>query len=153
MDEGYYEAIGRILNDSFSQNKDPFEVIKKDSVDVENGQGSQFLQKENVKNICDAQKKRGTSGVDASSRSASKVEFQKMKIPKVAVPKYLVEDFLTLKLIPGASLEECKASWKNLLKRYHPDLQASENVQYAELIIRINNSFRRIERWFASCKG
>ena len=140
MNEDYYETIGRILNNSFSQNKDPFDVIKKRDVDLDDGQGSKFERKDNIQ-------KEG-----AFKEDITKLEFQKMNIPKVAVPKYLIEDFLTLKLAPGSSLEECKASWKNLLKRYHPDLHTSNGPLDTQVIIRINNSFRRIEKWFLSYK-
>lgn len=155
MSEDYYEAIGRILNDSFSQNKDPFEAIKKEEINRKNRTDSRFPKQENIKtenvqNIHKTEKWQAMNTADCPKRNIRKPEFQKIKIPKVAVPKYLIEDFLTLKLPPGSSLEECKASWKSLLKRYHPDLQDSNDTHNAEIIIRLNNSFRRIERWFAS---
>ncbi len=149
MSEDYYETIGRILNNSFSQNKDPFDAIKKDMHGEKDGQSSQFSQKE------DNRKRsfQSTRGADTPKENITKAEFQKMKIPKIAVPQYLIEDFLTLRLPPGSSLAECKASWKDLLKRYHPDLQDSNNSNDAQVIIRINSSFKRIEKWFASIKG
>lgn len=145
MSEGYYEAIGRILNNSFSQNKDPFDAIKQVDENEKNVQYSHFTAKENTQNL-------HMTG-NSSQGKMEKKEAKTMRIPKVAVPKYLIEDFLTLKLPPGSSLEECKVSWKNLLKRYHPDLQASKETQDTQVIIRINNSFRRIEKWFASYNG
>lgn len=157
MSEDYYEAIGRILNDSFSQNRDPFDAIKKEEINRKIRTDSQFpkqenIKSENVKNIHKTEKWQAMNTANYSKRNIRKPEFQRVKIPAIAVPKYLIEDFLTLKLPPGASFEECKASWKNLLKRYHPDLQDSSNAQDTQVIIRINNSFRRIEEWFASCE-
>lgn len=157
MSEDYYEAIGRILNDSFSQNKDPFDAIKKENVNTKDEADSQFPKQENIKsesvqNINKTEKWQALNTANYPKRNIRKPEFQRIKIPKIAVPKYLIEDFLTLKLPPGSSLEECKASWKSLLKRYHPDLQDSSDTHNAEIIIRINNSFRRIEKWFTSYK-
>lgn len=136
MSEDYYETIGRILNNSFSQNKDPFDAIKKNST--------------NLGQEADTHK---THAHQMKSQDDARLKFQKITIPKIAVPRYLIEDFLTLKLPPGSSLEECKAAWKALLKRYHPDLQSAQNTCNADVIIRINTAFRRIEQWFASCQN
>ena len=157
MSEDYYEAIGRILNDSFSQNKDPFDVIKKEEINRTNRTDAQSAQRENIQkndaqNTHKTQKWQTMNATRYPDRNIRRPEFQRIKIPKIPVPKYLIEDFLTLKLPPGSSLEECKASWKNLLKRYHPDLQDSNDAHNAEIIIRINDSFRRIEKWFATCE-
>lgn len=153
MSEDYYETIGRILNNLFSQNKDPFDVIEKDPVNVAGRRDSEFSGGEKIQGIHKLNQSRNMKGMDAPKKNILQTNFQKIEFPKIAVPKYLIEDFLTLKLPPGSSLEECKAAWKNLLKRYHPDLQNSAGIHDSEVVIRINNSFRRIEKWFASCNG
>lgn len=66
------------------------------------------------------------------------------------IPNALDKDFAELGLSPGASAEECKAAYKQLLKRHHPDRHAGhpENMKKAtEKSVRLNTAFDRIERW------
>jgi len=67
------------------------------------------------------------------------------------VPKELREDFAELGLRPEASAQECKESYKKILKMYHPDRHAGnpEAVKMAtEKTARVNVAYDRIERWF-----
>ncbi|MDR3129940.1 MAG: J domain-containing protein [Treponema sp.] len=62
----------------------------------------------------------------------------------------LKADFAELGLPFEASAEECKAAYKRLLKKHHPDRHAghAENMKKAtEKSARINAAYDRIERW------
>ncbi|MDR2096213.1 MAG: J domain-containing protein [Treponema sp.] len=64
----------------------------------------------------------------------------------------LKADFAELGLSPGASMEECKAAYKKLLKVHHPDRHAGHaaNMKKAtEKTARINAAYDRIEKWRA----
>ncbi|MDR2631686.1 MAG: J domain-containing protein [Spirochaetaceae bacterium] len=59
-------------------------------------------------------------------------------------------DFEELGLSPGASAAECKAAYKQLLKKHHPDRHAGHpgNMKKAtEKSARLNAAYDRIERW------
>jgi DnaJ-domain-containing protein 1 len=74
----------------------------------------------------------GTGGPGASRRS---------------VPGELRGDFAELGVPFGASLEECKAAYKELLKKHHPDRHSGHagNMQRAtEKSARINAAYDRI---------
>ena len=79
MSDDFYETIGRILSDSFSNDRDPFDMA-------------------------------------------------------------------------GVPLEDCKHAWKVLLKRVHPDVSNSQGEATSDTVIRLNNSYRRIETWFNTGK-
>jgi DnaJ-domain-containing protein 1 len=67
-----------------------------------------------------------------------------------AFPEALRQDFAELGLAPGASAEECKAAYKQLLKKHHPDHHAGHpgNMRKAtEKSARLNAAYDRIERW------
>jgi curved DNA-binding protein CbpA len=66
------------------------------------------------------------------------------------VPEKLRADFAELGVPFGASAEECKAAYKRLLKKHHPDRHAGHagNMQKAtEKSARLNAAFDRIEKW------
>jgi hypothetical protein len=65
------------------------------------------------------------------------------------VPEELRRDFAELGVPFGASAASCKAAYKDLLKKYHPDRHSGpENVEQAtERSARINAAWDRIERW------
>jgi DnaJ-domain-containing protein 1 len=68
----------------------------------------------------------------------------------VGIPESLGQDFAELGLVPGSSAEECKAAYKQLLKKHHPDRHAGHpgNIKKAtEKSARINAAYDRIERW------
>jgi hypothetical protein len=65
-------------------------------------------------------------------------------------PERLGKDFAELGLMPGASEEDCKAAYKQLLKKHHPDRHAGHpgNMKKAtERTARINAAYDRILRW------
>jgi DnaJ-domain-containing protein 1 len=67
-----------------------------------------------------------------------------------AVPEELRGDFAELGVPFGASVDECKAAYKQLLKKHHPDRHAGHqgNMRKAtEKSARVNAAFDRIERW------
>jgi hypothetical protein len=71
--------------------------------------------------------------------------------PGRAVPEELRPDFAELGVPFGASAASCKAAYKNLLKKHHPDRHSGrpENVQKAtEKTARINAAWDRIEKWW-----
>jgi DnaJ-domain-containing protein 1 len=66
------------------------------------------------------------------------------------IPEKLRADFVELGVSFGASVEECKAAYKLLLKKHHPDRHAGHagNMQKAtEKSARLNAAFDRIEKW------
>ena len=66
------------------------------------------------------------------------------------VPEELRGDFAELGVPFGASADECKAAYKQLLKKHHPDRHAGHqgNMRKAtEKSARVNAAFDRIERW------
>jgi hypothetical protein len=67
-----------------------------------------------------------------------------------AVPEELRGDFAELGVPFGASAGDCKAAYKQLLKKHHPDRHAGHqgNMRKAtEKSARVNAAFDRIERW------
>jgi len=67
------------------------------------------------------------------------------------VSEELKKDFQELGLGPDASAAECKAAYKNLLKKYHPDRHAvnPENIKVAtEKAARVNAAYERLVKWF-----
>ena len=87
-----------------------------------------------------------------SANTSDKKNTQKPKVtPKVFVPFELHPDFKTLCVIPGTSLEECKASYKSLLKKYHPDRFANDEKKQkeaTEITSSITTAFNRIKTWY-----
>jgi hypothetical protein len=66
------------------------------------------------------------------------------------VPEELRGDFAELGVPFGASADECKSAYKQLLKKHHPDRHAGHqgNMRKAtEKSARLNAAFDRIERW------
>jgi hypothetical protein len=69
-----------------------------------------------------------------------------------SVPMELRQDFAELGLGAGASLEDCKAAYKKLLKIHHPDRHTGHagNLRKAtEKSARINAAWDRIEKWYS----
>ena len=123
MSDDFYETIGRILSDSFSNDRDPFDV---------------------------ADKRKSTRRT--IRRNENEANIKKEENRRVPVPNELIEDFAILNVLPGVSLEDCKHAWKVLLKRVHPDVSDSQGETTSDTVIRINNSYRRIETWFNTGK-
>jgi len=66
------------------------------------------------------------------------------------VPTELLEDFAELGLPPEASMAECKAAYKKLLKIHHPDRHNAdpETMKKAtEKTARVNAAYQRLENW------
>lgn len=123
MSDDFYETIGRILSDSFSNDRDPFDVADK--------------RKSSRRTI---------------RRDENEVNIKKEVNRRVPVPNELIEDFAILNVLPGVPLEDCKHAWKVLLKRVHPDVSNSQGEATSDIVIRLNNSYRRIETWFNTGK-
>lgn len=122
MSDNYYESIGNILRDALNKEEDPFEKNEQPRM-------------------------RRTMGGMMEKRKARKINTEKKRIP---VPHELVEDFAILNVLPGSPLEECKQAWKQQLKKQHPDTVRNKTSDFKaeDVVIRINNSYRRIETWF-----
>ena len=123
MSDDFYETIGRILSDSFSNDRDPFDMAD-----------------------------RRTSTRRTINRNESENNIKKEVNRRVPVPNELIEDFAILNVLPGVPLEDCKHAWKVLLKKLHPDVSSITEGGTSDLVIRINNSYRRIETWFNTGK-
>ena len=123
MGDDFYETIGRILSDSFSNDRDPFDMADK--------------RKSTRRTI------RRNEDEDSIKKEVSR---------RVPVPNELIEDFAILNVLPGVPLEDCKHAWKVLLKRLHPDVSSVTEGGTSDIVIRINNSYRRIETWFNTGK-
>ena len=121
MSDDFYETIGRILSDSFSNDRDPFDI---------------------------ADKRVNTRRTIRRNENNIKKEVNR----RIPVPNELIEDFAILNVLPGVPLEDCKHAWKVLLKKLHPDVSSITEGGTSDLVIRINNSYRRIETWFNTGK-
>ena len=121
MSDDFYETIGRILSDSFSNDRDPFDI---------------------------ADKRVNTRRTIRRNENNIKKEVNR----RIPVPNELIEDFAILNVLPGVPLEDCKHAWKVLLKRVHPDVSNSQGEATSDTVIRLNNSYRRIETWFNTGK-
>ncbi|MDR2602266.1 MAG: J domain-containing protein [Spirochaetaceae bacterium] len=69
---------------------------------------------------------------------------------KPGVPKELEADFAELEVPFGADAEICKAAYKRLLKKHHPDRHAGHegNMRKATAkSARINGAYERIQAW------
>ncbi|UTC64929.1 J domain-containing protein [Treponema sp. OMZ 788] len=123
MSNNYYNDMGNILRDALTSDEDPFAAAQRSSGRYR------------------------TIGGRMERRPPPKIDKDSLRVP---VPPELVEDFAVLNVLSGVPLDECKKSWKRLIKKHHPDFQDSP-VKQAEanvIIRRINNSYRKIETWF-----
>ncbi len=70
-------------------------------------------------------------------------------VKDIPVPEGYKQDFINLEVLPAASLEEVRRSYKKLLRKYHPDRHA-DNPQKQQMATRItqklNVSYQRIVR-------
>ena len=70
-------------------------------------------------------------------------------VKDIPVPEGYKQDFINLEVLPTASLEEVRRSYKKLLRKYHPDRHA-DNPQKQQMATRItqklNASYQRIVR-------
>ncbi len=126
MSDNFYDTIGTILRTSLDNDEDPFEASERE------------------------QGKYRKAGGTMERRSPPKVD---TSIQRVEVPPEIIEDFAVLKLLPGMPLSECKAAWKRLLKRHHPDTDTERpDSESAVIVRRINHSYTRIKTWFETGK-
>ena len=149
MSGDYYENIGKLLNASFANDIDPFELANKKKT---NRRGYRYFQEEK-KEMNFNDKSNYTQSQEhknfASNFEKKENVFNK-RYSSQRVPQRLLKDFATLRVLPSSSLQECKHAWKTLLKKYHPDSSADNSSQ--DIVIRLNSSYRRIEQWFKSEK-
>ena len=149
--QDYYETLGSLLRDRLGTDEDPFVLA------AEERQGKYRA----AGNKIERRVPRRNNNPDAEQ----KVQPEPVRVP---VPAALTEDFAVLRVLPGVPLEYCKKAWKQLLKKYHPDLisddQTSPYIQdddtaqdkarqeAAAIVRRINRSYKRIEVWFSTGK-
>jgi len=84
----------------------------------------------------------------AAEKSGNEAEKQKKAWP---VPDPVRQDFAELGLTPDATAEECKETYKRLLKIHHPDRHANhdENMKKAtDKAARVNAAYGRLVVWF-----
>ncbi len=120
----FYDRLGDILKDRLDSDEDPF-----DAWDPQGG-------------------KTRTAGGFRERKPPPKKDDGDGRVP---VPQELIPDFLALGLQPGVSLAACKAAWKRLLHRHHPDRHAGDpkGLEAATAAsIKLTESWRRISRWF-----
>lgn len=118
-----YERLGDILRDRLDGEEDPFETWEPHT---------------------------GKPREAGNAKQRMPPPSRRKKIELVQIPPELSEDFSILALPAGSPLEECKASWKRLLKKYHPDMHntSAKQQECTQISVRITNSYRRIETWF-----
>ena len=144
MSDDYYESIGRLLNNSFANDIDPFAAANKRK---SHRRGYRYFQEQEKKREEEKLFKKEEEA-KCFTRSFEKKE---SSFKRVHVPKSLLKDFATLQVLPSSSLQECKHAWKTLLKKYHPDSNACDPLlleNCSDIVIRLNSSYRRIEQWF-----
>lgn len=141
-EKNYYSTIGEFLNKNLSAEEDPFVKLKSNTRSRYRRMGNVMEHRPPPK-IHD---KRENTG-EQEKREPEKL---------VPVPQDLVEDFAVLQLLPGSSLSLCKNSWRRLLKKFHPDtVTIKKNLtveEAANVVRRINKSYRRIEHWYETGK-
>ena len=84
----------------------------------------------------------------SSDKSGNETEKQKRARP---VPEEVRQDFAELGLTPDATAEECKETYKKLLKIHHPDRHVNhdENMKKATVkAARVNAAYDRLVVWF-----
>lgn len=122
--QGFYDRLGNIIRDRLDSDEDPF-----DTWDENSGKNRQ-------------------AGNTTERKTPPRKSSGQIRI---RVPDALMEDFRNLGVLPGVSLETCKAAWKKLLKEYHPDTnrkKPSELFQYTQISIKITNSYQKIFHWY-----
>ncbi len=121
---GFYDRLGDILRDRLDSDADPFETWEPNE---------------------------GKPRSAGDRRERTPPPRRSSRPERIAVPDELVEDFRVLGLPPGVPLADCKAAWKRLLKRYHPDhhaLDGDTERRNTDVSVRLTASFRRISSWF-----
>ncbi|MDR2552996.1 MAG: J domain-containing protein [Treponema sp.] len=66
------------------------------------------------------------------------------------IPEELRPDFAELEVPFGSSAAQCKAAYKELLKKHHPDRhgkRSEDTLKATEKSARINAAWDRIEKW------
>ena len=124
--ENRFDRLGDILRDRLSSDEDPFE-----SWDPHFG--------------------KGRSAGNVSQRKPPESRAQARR--RVMVPDELIEDFRVLGLPPGVGMDECKAAWRSLLKKHHPDANSGDpesEARQAQITRRITESYRKITSWYES---
>jgi DnaJ-domain-containing protein 1 len=127
--ESYYDRLGDILRDKLASDDDPFDAW-------DPGAG-RHRQAGNAK-----------ERVPRAKNAAPQ--------PRANVPRELVEDYRLLGIAPGSAADTCKAAWKNMLKKHHPDMHATgeAELERATLMTRkLNESYARILRWLETGKA
>jgi DnaJ-domain-containing protein 1 len=84
----------------------------------------------------------------SAEKSGNEAEKQKKARP---VPEEVRQDLAELGLTPDATAEECKETYKRLLKIHHPDRHANhdENMKKAtDKAARVNAAYDRLVIWF-----
>ena len=90
-------------------------------------------------------------GGKAEARDTQKPGGQEFRKNTRPVPPELKADFAELGLSPEASEEECKETYKKLLKIHHPDRHGNDPELYkkaTEKSARINAAYDRLVKWF-----
>lgn len=124
--ESRYDRLGDILRDKLASDEDPFETWEPH-----------------------AGKKRTAGNVNERTPPPGRMAARK----RIAVPDELIEDFRVLGLPPGVSSDECKAAWKHLLKKHHPDRNDGDpavQARQAQITARLTDSYRKILTWYES---
>lgn len=68
------------------------------------------------------------------------------------IPDSLTDYYANLELPPGASHQEVKRAWKQLMKKYHPDLHSTDPKKREianELTRRLNEAYRVLDKELA----
>jgi len=76
--------------------------------------------------------------------------------PADAWPPEIRQDYAALELPLGADREAVKGAYRGLVRRYHPDLHASDEAKADlanELTVRIRQSYERLDAYLAKRKG
>ena len=122
--QSFYDRLGTILRDRLDTDEDPFNTWEPRTGKVRQA---------------------------ANSRERTPPPYIGKTTRRIAVPPELVDDFRVLGLLPGENPEKCKAAWKKLLKLHHPDTNdqgQKEQERSTRLSTQINDSYRKISRWY-----
>jgi DnaJ-domain-containing protein 1 len=126
--ESYYDRLGDMLRDRLASDDDPFDAWSP-----------------------------GTEKRRQAGNTNERVPHTKKKTvpPRTDVPQKIVDDYRILGIVPGSAADQCKAGWKKMLKKHHPDMHASSvtELEQATLMTRkLNESYARVIRWLETGK-
>ena len=149
--DNMFDKLGSLLRDYISDEKSQNEFIQSQKSDKKN----ENAQNEPKVKFISAEMLNAHQEIHKAQKDWKKTLPRIKKTGKVIKqnlpPKELHPDFSKLGVGLGSSLDECKTAYKNLIKKYHPDLYIGRPKDYenaTKISASVTESFNRIQEWF-----